>query len=330
MKSPVLFGLLLLTTLICIGLAMLAGPYPFPFAQLLATWAHHDNAAVPPQAALLFWHIRLPRILAALLIGGALSLAGATFQGMFRNPLVSPDILGVSAGAGLGACFAIWLGLPIVMIQASAFCGGVLVVTSVWFMTRKARRHDPLLTLILVGIALGTLCGAGISLIKVLADPYTQLPTVTFWLLGGLSSLTLADLVTITPLIIVGAAPILLLRWRVNVLSLSDDEALSMGINVTRLRLILILSATLVTASAVSVAGMIGWIGLAVPHIGRLLVGCNHQRLLPVAAALGAILLLLTDTLARSIASTEIPLGILTAFIGAPIFLVLLLRGRRV
>ncbi|WP_038253245.1 FecCD family ABC transporter permease, partial [Yokenella regensburgei] len=241
--------------------------------------------------------------------------------------LVSPDILGVSAGAGLGACTAILLGLPMVLIQLYAFCGGLLVVAGVWLITRRVRRHDPVLTLVLVGIALSTLCGAGISLIKILADPYTQLPSITFWLLGGLSSVTLRDLSVAAPVILTGIVPLLLLRWRMNLLTLSDDEARSLGINVARLRLGLIVCATLITASTVAIAGIIGWIGLVVPHIGRLLTGNNHQQLLPVAMGIGAILLLVTDTLARAASSTEIPLGILTAFVGAPFFLLLLLRG---
>lgn len=215
------------------------------------------------------------------------------------------------------------------LIQLLAFAGGLLVVAGVWLITRQVTRHDPVLTLVLVGIALGTVCGAGISLIKTLADPYTQLPSITFWLLGGLSTVTRADLDLCAPIILLGMLPLLLLRWRMNLLTLADDEARALGINVTRLRMGLIVCATLMTASAVAVAGVIGWVGLVVPHIGRLLTGNNHQRLLPVAMSIGAILLLLTDTLARALSATEIPLGILTAFIGAPFFLLLLLRGGR-
>lgn len=248
---------------------------------------------------------------------------------MFRNPLVSPDILGVAAGAGLGACLAIWLGLSIFYIQLLAFCGGLLVVLSAGILARAITRHDPALTLVLVGIALGTLCGAGISLIKTLADPYTQLPSITFWLLGGLADITLRDLAFAAPLMIIGCLPLWLLRWRLNLLTLSDDEARSLGIDVARLRLIVVVCATLATASAVAIAGIIGWIGLIVPHTGRLLTGSNHQRLLPVAMGIGAILLLFTDTLARGLSATEIPRGILTSFVGAPFFLALLLRGNR-
>nr|WP_252145486.1 iron ABC transporter permease [Yokenella regensburgei] len=325
MKIATLTLMLAALAVMSVTLALISGAYHLDLAQVIALIAQPDTLS--PEDRIVFWQIRLPRILAALLLGAALAGAGTTYQGMFRNPLVSPDILGVSAGAGLGACTAILLGLPMVLIQLYAFCGGLLVVAGVWLITRRVRRHDPVLTLVLVGIALGTLCGAGISLIKILADPYTQLPSITFWLLGGLSSVTLRDLSVAAPVILTGMVPLLLLRWRMNLLTLSDDEARSLGINVARLRLGLIVCATLITASTVAIAGIIGWIGLVVPHIGRLLTGNNHQQLLPVAMGIGAILLLVTDTLARAASSTEIPLGILTAFVGAPFFLLLLLRG---
>ena len=326
MRTSTLSVLRTAAIVVCVMVAAISGAYRLDAQHVMALITGQDS--VLAQDKIVFWQIRLPRILAALLLGAALAGAGTTYQGMFRNPLVSPDILGVAAGAGLGACSAILLGLPILFIQLYAFIGGLLVVAGVWLITRRVQRHDPVLTLVLVGIALGTVCGAGISLIKTLADPYTQLPSITFWLLGGLSTITAHDLWFSAPLIIAGSIP-LLLRWRMNLLTLSDDEARSLGINVSRLRLGLIVCATLITACTVAIAGIIGWIGLVVPHIGRLLSGNNHQQLLPVSMGIGAILLLLTDTLARTLSSTEIPLGILTAFIGAPFFLVLLLRGHR-
>ncbi|MDN6450396.1 MAG: iron ABC transporter permease, partial [Enterobacterales bacterium] len=210
-----------------------------------------------------------------------------------------------------------------------AFVGGMLAVALTCLIASMAKRHDPVLSLVLVGIAIGTLCGAVISLIKILADPYTQLPSITFWLLGGLSTITHDDLYSSIPVLLLGMLPLLLLRWRMNLLSLPDDEAKTMGVNVKRLRLIFIICATLITASAVSVAGIIGWIGLVVPHICRLVTGDNYQRLFPASMLGGGLLLLLTDTLARSLFTIELPLGILTALIGAPFFLMLLLRGGR-
>lgn len=316
-------------TLVAILLALLVGKYPLTPGELLGLFIHPDATPLDPRVATVFWQIRLPRILAALAIGAALSAAGAAYQGMFRNPLVSPDILGVSAGAGMGACVAMWLGLPIMVIQLMAFLGGILAVGLTCLIATLAKRHDPVLSLVLVGIAIGTLCGAVISLIKILADPYTQLPSITFWLLGGLSTITQDDLYSCIPILLLGMLPLLLLRWRMNLLSLPDDEAKTMGVNVKQLRLIFIICATLITASAVSVAGIIGWIGLVVPHICRLITGDNYQRLFPVSMLVGGILLLLTDTLARSLLSIELPLGILTALIGAPFFLMLLIRGGR-
>ncbi|MGY0155685.1 FecCD family ABC transporter permease [Edwardsiella tarda] len=321
--------LLLGLALLCIGIALFSGAYRLSMGQILHLLLQQGDPSPTLSAEIVLWRIRLPRIAAALLIGAALAGAGCVYQGMFRNPLVSPDILGVAAGAGLGACAAILLDMPMILIQLCSFAGGLAVISAVLIIARYAQRLDPVLTLVLIGIALGTLCGAGISLIKTLADPYTQLPSITFWLLGSLATISATDLALMAPLILLGCVPMLLLRWRINLLTLSDDEANSLGVNVKRLRLILIVSATLVTAAAVSVAGIIGWIGLVIPHIGRLLVGDNHQSLLPLSIALGALLLLITDTLARTLSSSEIPLGILTAFIGAPFFLALLLRGRR-
>ncbi|STE63983.1 ABC transporter permease [Escherichia coli] len=209
-------GCILLLAAISITFAAVSGAYHLDMQQLLALILRQEN--VPVQEQIVFWQIRVPRILAALFLGAALAGAGTTYQGMFRNPLVSPDILGVSAGAGLGACAAILWGLSIVYIQLYAFCGGLMVVAGVWLITRRVTRHDPILTLVLVGIALGTLCGAGISLIKTLADPYTQLPSITFWLLGGLSTVTLRDLCYAAPIILIGSLPLFFLRWRMNLL----------------------------------------------------------------------------------------------------------------
>ncbi|WP_380184689.1 FecCD family ABC transporter permease [Kalamiella sp. sgz302252] len=318
--------------LFCLGAlaaSLTIGAYPLTLSQIITLLFSSASNLPDPQPGIVFWQIRLPRILAALLIGAGLSGAGAAYQGMFRNPLVSPDILGVSAGAGLGACLAIWLDLPMFFVQMMAFSGGLLVVALVNLTARFARSHDPVLSLVLTGIAWGTLSGAAISLIKTLADPYTQLPGITFWLLGGLSGITPEDLISASVGIVLGLLPLLLLRWRLNLLSLPDEEAQIMGVNVRQLRAVCILSATLITASAVAVAGIIGWVGLVIPHISRLLAGADHRRLLPASLFYGGLFLLCTDTLARSINKTEVPLGILTAFIGAPFFIALLLQGAR-
>jgi iron complex transport system permease protein len=320
-------GVLTAPVLAALVAAFAFGPYPLSPAEVLA--ALRAGPAADTDAATVVWQLRLPRILAGLLVGAALSAAGAAYQGMFRNPLVSPDILGVSAGAGLGAAAAIYLGLPLAAVQATAFFGGLLAVAAVVFVAGRVRRHEPVLVLVLAGVAVGTMFSAGISLIKVLADPSVQLPSITFWLLGGLNAVTAGDLWIAAPLVAAGLLPMLLLRWRVNLLSLSDEEAAALGVHVARLRGVLIVSATLMTAAAVSIAGIIGWIGLVVPHAARLLVGWEFSRLLPASLLLGGGFLVAADTLARSAASIELPLGILTALVGAPVFLWLLARTGR-
>nr|WP_307772976.1 iron ABC transporter permease [Providencia stuartii] len=319
--------------IICFIAALINGKYSLTINQLLSLLFSElgfQTAIEDPRHHTVFWQIRFPRTLAAIMIGGGLAIAGAAYQGMFRNPLVSPDILGVSAGAGVGAVIGIFLGQSLIYIQLAAFIGGLLTVTLVCLIARMARQHDPILSLVLVGVAISALCGSAISLMKILADPYTQLPSITFWLLGGLSSITQSDLLSALPIMLIGIIPLLLLRWRMNLLSLSDEEAKSLGINVSLIRGIFIVSATLITASAVSIAGIIGWIGLIVPHITRMIVGANFRYQLPVSMMIGAIMLLITDTLARSIASIELPLGILTSAVGAPFFLAILLQARRV
>ncbi|MDO5087848.1 MAG: iron ABC transporter permease [Comamonadaceae bacterium] len=287
-------------------------------------------SGLAPAAEIVLWNIRLPRVAAGLLVGAVLAAAGAAYQGMFRNPLVSPDILGVSAGAGLGAVLGIYMGWPLAGVQALAFAGGLAAVGTVLGIAALVRRHDPVLVLVLAGVAVGALLGAGIALIKTLADPTTQLPSITFWLMGGLNTITHNDLAATLPALLIGLAPMALLRWRINLLSLSDEEAQALGVPVARLRLLLVAAATLATAAAVSLAGIIGWVGLVVPHVARLLVGPDFSRLLPASLLLGGGFLVAADTLARTVASIELPLGILTALVGAPFFLFLLARtGRR-
>ena len=293
--------------------------------------ANRLSGEIPPAATTLdtvLFFVRLPRIAAALLVGAALAAAGAAYQGLFRNPLVSPDILGVSGGAGLGAVLGIFLSLPVVGIQLLAFVVGLGTVGLVLLVAAAVRGREPVLVLVLAGVVVGALAGSAISLLKVLADPYDQLPAITFWLLGSLAAIKLEDLATTVPVAALGLVPLALLRWRINVLSLGDEEAQALGVDAARLRIVVIAAATLLTASVVAIAGIIGWVGLIMPHMARMLVGPNFERLLPAAMILGAGYLLLVDTLARTIAAVETPIGILTAFVGAPAFLWLLARGR--
>lgn len=271
----------------------------------------------------------MPRVAAALLVGAALAAAGASYQALFRNPLVFPDILGVSAGSGLGAVAGIFLSLPVAAIQASAFVGGMAAVGFVTLVASMVRNTDRTLTLVLIGVVIGALAGAATPLLKVMADPYDQLPAITFWLLGSLAAITTEDILPALPIVLIGLVPLALLRWRINVLSLGDEEARALGIEVGRTRFLVIAAATLITASVTALAGVVGWVGLVIPHIARMLVGPGFGRLLPVSVLIGAGYLLVVDTLARTIAQVEVPLGILTAVIGAPFFVWLLARGRR-
>jgi iron complex transport system permease protein len=323
-----MLGLLLLgTAVIAAGI----GPYRIPPPDVLVTILRRaaGEPAIGPADTALF-QVRLPRVLAAMLVGAALAAAGAAYQSLFRNPLVSPDILGVSTGAGLGAVAGILLGLPIAAIQFLGFAGGLATVVIVTMLARMLRGGGDVLVLVLAGIVIGALAGAGISLVKVLADPYDQLPAITFWLLGSIAAVTPADVAPVLPVVAMGLAPLILLRWRIGVLSLGDDEARALGIDVGRLRALVIAAATLITASVVAISGVIGWVGLMVPHMARLLVGPRFDRMLPASILLGAAFMVAVDTLARTAAPIEIPLGVLTAVIGGPAFVWLLARRRRV
>ncbi|MBP2655687.1 MAG: putative transporter permease protein [Firmicutes bacterium] len=274
--------------------------------------------------------VRLPRILAALLVGAALSASGAAYQGMFRNPMVSPGILGVSAGASFGAALAILLSLDFIWIQFAAFGFGLAAVAVTYLASTKlSKSRDTMLVLILAGIIVGTVFTSFVSLIKFLADPLDKLPTITFWLMGGLSTVNLSDIGMIVIPIMAGLIVLILLRWKLNVMSFGDEEAQALGVNTGRLRCVVIFCATLITASAVSVSGIIGLVGLIVPHLTRLVVGPNYKVLLPASVMMGAIFLLVVDNFSRILWSVEIPLGILTSIIGAPIFMYLLLTSQR-
>ena len=321
---------LLATILVALILAAsLIGAYPLTLPEMLAAigrWLTH--APAQGQIDTVLFEVRLPRVFAAVLVGAAIAAAGAAYQTLFRNPLVSPDILGVSTGAGLGAVLGIFLSLPVAGIQLSAFVVGLATVGLVYAIGSVVHGREPILVLVLAGVVVGSLAGAVISLLKILADPYDQLPAIVFWLLGSLSAIRKGEVWAAAPLVLLGLVPLILLRWRINVLSLGDEEAKALGVDAGRLRLLVVAAATLMTASVVAISGVIGWVGLVIPHIARMLVGPSFDRLLPTAMLLGASYLLLVDTLARTMARIEVPIGILTAAIGAPFFLWLLARGR--
>ena len=310
-------------------LSFVLGRYDVPLAQLLKillsgifpieqTWT--DNMAI----AVL--NVRLPRVLLACLVGCALSAAGTGYQTVFQNPMAAPDILGASSGACTGAALAILTGQSSVMITVFAFGFSLLSVALVYLVGSHAR-GSRVMNLLLAGIMVGSLFSACTSYIKLVADPTNQLPEITYWLMGSLSGTRMSTVTFAAVCMAVGLVPLLLLRWRMNLLTLSADEARAMGVHTDRLRLAVILSATVLTAAAVSVSGMIGWVGLVIPHLSRRIVGNDCRRLLPMACLFGAAFLLLVDDMARSLTATEIPIGILTAFVGAPFFIHLMVKG---
>lgn len=285
-----------------------------------ATWEAKAEIAVV--------NVRLPRVLLACMVGCSLSAAGATFQGVFQNPMASPDILGASGGAAFGAALAILLGLSSAFITMFAFAGALLTVALVFPIACRAPGQRTV-NLILAGIMIGSLFSAGTSYLKLVADPSDQLPAITYWLMGSLSGTRLSTVPVAAVPMAIGLVPLLLLRWRLNVLSLGDGEARALGVNVGALRAVLILCATLVTAASIAVSGTIGWVGLVIPHLSRRLVGSDHRALLPCSMLVGAAFLLLVDDVSRTLLATEIPIGILTAVVGAPFFIRLLLRKEK-
>ena len=288
---------------------------------LEATWSGNMAVAV--------LNVRLPRILLACLVGCALSAAGTAYQSVFRNPMAAPDILGASSGACFGAALAILLGLGRGAVTALAFAASLATVALVYVIARRIRGNQ-VVNLLLSGIMISSLFSAGTSYIKLVADPTNQLPAITYWLMGSLSGTRMQDVAFALLPMAAGLIPLLLLRWRINILTLGDEEAATLGVNTTALRLVVILCATVLTAASVSVSGMIGWVGLVIPHLSRKLVGNDCRRLLPAAMLLGAIFLLLVDNVSRNLLAVEIPIGILTAFIGAPFFINLMTRKEHV
>lgn len=324
--------LLVLAPVLSVVAALSLGRYGLdPKSLLHYTLAFFSQAPTPEAETMgtVLWQVRLPRILAAIIIGGGLSLAGAAYQGIFRNPMVSPEILGASTGAGCGATLGLLLEADVPTVQGLAFCGGILAVAATCLVTKLiGRAHQTILVLVLSGMVISALCSALTSLIKLLADPDSKLPAITFWLMGSLSTVTMRDVVWLLPSFIAGSGVLWLIRWRIDLLSLGDDQARSLGVSAASMRWLCIVAATLLSAVSVSVAGMVGWVGLVIPHLARLIVGASHRRLLPASLLLGSAFLLLVDTLARSLSAQEIPLGVLTALVGAPFFLVVLSRSR--
>ena len=311
-------------------IALGAGRYPIPLRELAhVLWARASGGSDAATADAIVWQIRLPRAAVAMLVGAALGAAGTAYQHLFRNPLVAPDTLGVSSGAALGAVLGIVAGASFVAVEAAALVGGLGAVGIVMLIAGRLEAHDPLVTLILTGIVVASLLGAAIALVKYLADPYNQLPAITFWLMGSLASASAGEIASLLPAVALALVVLFALAWRVNLLALPEDEARALGVNTRRLRGVVIAAATLATAASVAVSGVIGWVGLVVPHMARLVVGPEFSRLLPAAALFGAAFMLIIDTISRTVAPVEIPPGILTAVIGTPVFIALLARAQR-
>ncbi|MBK5252601.1 MAG: iron ABC transporter permease [Peptostreptococcaceae bacterium] len=268
-------------------------------------------------------NVRMPRVLLSMLAGAGLGISGAAFQSLFANPLATPDTLGVATGASFGAALGILMGFSGLGIQMTALLAGIAAVTLVCSISRINGKSN-ILMIILSGIVISALFSAMVSLIKYVADPQDILPSITYWLMGSMSSTTKETLMLGSPFIIIGIVLIFLVRWKLNVMSLPEDEAKSLGINVKLVRGITILGATMVTASVVSMCGLIGWVGLLIPHIARMIFGNNNQAVVPASICFGAIFMLCIDTIARSVTAAEIPVSILTAVIGAPFFIILL------
>ena len=313
---------------VCFFGSFMLGRYPiepWTLIRVLASRVIPVTPDWPSQVETVLFNVRLPRVLMAALIGAGLSAAGAAYQGIFKNPMVSPDVLGASSGAGFGAALGLFLSFSYQGVSFLAFVLGLSAVGAVYLISSRVK-YNQTLGLVLAGMMISSLFTAAVSFLKLVADPNNTLPVITYWLMGSLASIRPKDLAFAAPWIIGGIIPIYLLRWKINVLTLGEEEARCIGVNTSAVRLAVVLCATLITSAAVSVSGLIGWVGLVIPHFARMLVGSDYRKMLPASLLLGASFLLVVDNFARLLATSEIPIGILTAFVGAPFFLWLILR----
>ena len=315
----ILLILPVLTGIVCLSI----GRISIPFTDI--TGALFGIGNVDNMTRMTIWNLRLPRILLAALVGAGLSTAGCAFQSLFANPLATPDTLGVASGASFGAALGLLMGLPMLGVQLAALVLGGLAVVLTWLA--GSSKSKGLGTIVLAGIMMGSLFNALISLVKFMADEESQLPAITYWLMGGLNNTSFKSLLLGAPPVLLGMLILFLLRWRMNLLPLNEDEAKSSGVNISLLRGITVFCATMITASCVSMCGQVGWVGLLVPHMCRMKFGSNHLSLLPTSISFGATFMIIVDTVARSASAQEIPISILTAIIGAPFFIILMRRS---
>lgn len=313
--------LLIITMLVAMGI----GRYSISIGDIINVLLPDSLSSgnIDPNVKKVIYNIRLPRVLIAALAGSGLAISGAAFQSLFSNPLATPDTLGVATGASFGAALGIILGFDSIGVQSCAFIAGIACIGLVYAIS-KVKGERPMIMIILAGMVISSLFQAMVSLLKYVADPQDTLPQITFWLMGSLSGVGFEELTLGSPFIIIGIVIIFLLRWKMNMLSLHEDESKSLGVNVKVVRLFTIMSAALITASVVSICGNVGWIGLLIPHISRMIFGNNNKSVIPASIGLGAIFMIIIDTIARSATAAEIPISILTAVIGAPFFIILL------
>jgi iron complex transport system permease protein len=333
-KSKVMFHVMfwamagLLFIMIIVSLSV--GQYKIPFGTVVKilfsrvfryaqTWTRIEEAV--------FFNLRMPRTFAAVIIGAALALAGAAYQSLFKNPMVSPDILGVSAGASVGAAICILISGGSALVQFGAFAGGIAAVV-LTMLIPKLIRNNSTMVLVLAGIIVGSLMTSVINIIKFVADTDSKLAEITYWTMGSFANLTMKDIYYVLPALVLPMIIILLTRYRLNVMSLGEVEAKALGLNVKRTRGIIILSSTLLTAASVCVAGTIGWVGLVIPHLSRMIIGADNKKMLPIAVLLGAVFMLFIDILCRTITTAELRISILTGIIGAPFYIFILFKQR--
>ena len=323
-----------LAVFVCVAsvVALMMGHYPIEVdkaTMMLLSQIFPLEQTWTDQQATLFFNVRLPRVVTALMVGCSLAAAGAAFQGIFQNPLVSPDILGASQGAAFGAAIAILLGVGAMGVSLSAFAFALSTVLLVLLISSRSRGNKVLIV-VLTGVMISSLFSSGVSFAKLVADPQNDLPAITYWLMGSFTGaqFNLTFFVS-SAVMLIGCVVLFLLRWRINILTMGDSEAMTLGVNVKMLRMVIIVAATLATAASVAVTGIIGWVGLVVPHLTRMLVGSDFKKLMPASMLMGAGFLLVVDTIARLAFTSEIPIGILTAFVGAPFFLYLITKRKQ-
>lgn len=325
---PWVLPLLVVLILACAALAILAGRYGVSPRQMVGAISARMGGGIYPdrKADSVVFNLRLPRITVAVLIGSGMAVSGAAFQSLFSNPLATPDTLGVASGTCVGAVVALLLGWGMSGVQLTALVAGLVTVA---ITTAVARRRDggtDVVTLVLAGVIVSAMADAVLSMLKLTADPTSKLPEITYWLMGSLAGASWSQIALAAPFIVIGSGVIVALRWRLNVLALSEDEARAAGVDVRSLRITLIVCATVVTASVISLCGQVGWIGLIVPHAARMLTGSDNRYLIPVCLLLGASIMIFIDTVARTITASEVPVSVVTAIVGAPFFITLLRR----